>query len=224
MEMGDVFMSLNVRWNQSAGEIERESFAVIDAVATKHGFDDREWRVARRIIHTTGDFSIIDNLRLRHDPVSAGIYAVRFGARIFCDSNMIRSGLSVARLAKLCPSYDKERIICHIADPDVAAEALTRGTTRALCSVEKARSGLSGAIVLVGNAPLALARVVRFIVEDGIRPALIIGVPVGFVNVVESKEMLDGIDVPHITILGRRGGSAIAVAVLHAILESAEFA
>ena len=110
---------------------------------------------------------------------------------------------------------------CYISAPDVAARARAEGCARALCSAEKARPLLPGAIVLIGNAPLALARIARYILEEGVRPALVVGMPVGFVNVVESKELLARCDVPQIVLEGRRGGSALAVATLHAVMESA---
>ena len=134
---------------------------------------------------------------------------------------MIRSGLSLARLRRLNPGYGPERLHCHIDDPDVLARAKAEGRTRALCSAEKARPLLDGAIVLIGNAPLALARIARYVLEESARPALVVGMPVGFVNVVESKALLARCAVPQIALEGRRGGSALAVAPLHAVMESA---
>ena len=157
----------------------------------------------------------------RHDAVASGLKALRSGAPIFCDSKMIRSGLSLARLRRLNPGYGPERLHCHIDDPDVLARAKAEGRTRALCSAEKARPLLDGAIVLIGNAPLALARIARYVLEESARPALVVGMPVGFVNVVESKALLARCAVPQITLEGRRGGSALAVATLHAVMESA---
>ena len=117
-------------------------------------------------------------------------------------------------------AYSKASVACYIQDADVAASASAAGTTRALACAEKARSLLPGAVVLVGNAPLALARIARFILEEDLRPALVIGMPVGFVNVVESKELLLQTDVPAIVLRGRRGGSTLAVACLHAVIEA----
>ncbi len=152
----------------------------------------------------------------------AMICAVRAGAQIYRDSSMIRSGVSVARLSAIHPDYTRESIHCYIADPDVAAAAKAAGTTRALASLEKGRAILDGAIVLIGNAPLALAGICRMVVEEQIRPAVVIGMPVGFVHVVESKQLLGELDIPQIVLAGRRGGSPLAVSALHGALESIE--
>ena len=179
---------MNIRWNLSGMEIERESFRVIESECDLHKWMPApEWRVARRLIHT----------------------------------KMIRAGLSIERLKRLNPGYGPESLHCHISDQDVIERAKLEGHTRALCSAEKARPMLDGAIVLIGNAPLALARIARYALEEGVRPALVVGMPVGFVNVVESKELLAQCDVPQIVLEGRRGGSALAVTTLHAVMESA---
>lgn len=224
MENNNSNRSTEIQWDLPGHAIEAASFATIEAEVGSHSFDEREWPVARRLIHTTGDFSIIESLKLRNRPVESGRAALRRGAPIYCDANMIRSGLSIPRLKALHDEYERESIHCYIAHSDVAAEAKERGITRALCSMEKAKPLLDGGIILIGNAPLALARLCRFIKEDGIKPALVIGIPVGFVNVVESKNLLGELDVPHITVEGRRGGSPLAVAALHAITESPELA
>ena len=201
---------MEVRWNLSGEEIERESFRTIEAECDLHiKLPAPEWRVVRRLIHTTADPRIADTLVFRHDAVASGLKALRSGAPIFCDSKMIRSGLSLARLRRLNPGYGPERLHCHIDDPDVLARAKAEGRTRALCSAEKARPLLDGAIVLIGNAPLALARIARYVLEESARPALVVGMPVGFVNVVESKALLARCAVPQIALEGRRGGSAL---------------
>ncbi len=211
---------MTVRWHLNAAEIEAESFRIIEQECTLHeSMPLEQWRVARRLIHTTADMSIVQHLRFQHDAIASAKEALLRKAPIFCDSNMIKAGLSLARLQVVNPTYTKDDLYCHIADPDVCAEAKRLGTTRALCSAEKARPILHGAIVLIGNAPLALARITRYILEENIRPALVIGMPVGFVNVIESKELLSTCPVPHILLEGRRGGSALAVTTLHAIME-----
>lgn len=213
---------MEIRWNLSGEEIERESFLTIEAECDLHArLPLPQWRVARRLIHTTADPRIADTLVFRHDAIAAGLRALRAGAPIFCDSKMLRAGLSLERLRKLNPAYGPERLHCHISDPDVIARAGKEKRTRALCSAEKARPMLDGAIVLIGNAPLALARIARYVLEENVRPALVVGMPVGFVNVVESKELLARCPVPQIVLEGRRGGSALAVTTLHAVMESA---
>ncbi len=212
--------STEIQWDLPAEEIERKSFETIENEAADHQFNDQEWRIARRLIHTTADFSITETLKFSGDPVNRGLEALRNGAPLYSDSNMIRSGISIARLKKLNPDYERESITCKIADPNIAAKAKELNISRALCAMTEEGPKLNGAIVLIGNAPLALARLTRFIMEEGVRPALVIGMPVGFVNVVESKNLLTQCDIPYITLEGRRGGSPLAVAPLHAICES----
>lgn len=212
---------MKIRWNLNGAEIEQESFRIIEEECDLHTrLPAPEWRVARRLIHTTADLRIADSLVFRNNAIASGIRALCSGASIFCDSKMIRAGLSLERLRTMYPGYSSESLLCYISDPDVIARAKEEGRTRALCSAEKARPLLDGAIVLIGNAPLALARIARYALEEGVRPALVVGMPVGFVNVVESKELLARCDIPQIVLEGRRGGSALAVTTLHAIMES----
>ncbi len=215
---------MKIRWNLSASEIEAESFRIIEEESKLHkdmpkNLPEDQWRVARRLIHTTADMGIVQHLSFRHEAIASAKAALLNKAPIFCDSNMIKSGLSLARLQVVNPAYSKDDMHCYIADADIIAEAKKLGTTRALCSAEKARPILDGGIVLIGNAPLALARIARYILEENVRPALVIGMPVGFVNVVESKALLSTCPVPQIILQGRRGGSALAVTTLHAIME-----
>lgn len=219
-----------VQWQLSGPEVEAESFARIEA-ARPPELSEAHWRVVRRLIHTTGDTELAGLVRfsktdphstdpLSIDPIVAGRAALAAHASLFCDSNMIRSGISLPRLQTMHPDYSPNDLFCHIADADVAARAAETGHTRALCSAEKFRPHLDGAIVLVGNAPLALARICRYILEQDARPALLLAMPVGFVNVEESKALLEFCPVPFITVTGRRGGSPLAVAALHALMEN----
>lgn len=214
-----------IRWDMSPAAIEAESFATIEREF--RGWENlppEEWKVMRRLIHTTADLSIAGGLAFRHGPIVSALEALRVRRPIFCDSNMIKAGLSVERLRRAHPGYTKEHIHCYIADADIAAQARASGRTRAICAAEKARPILDGAIVLIGNAPLSLARIARYVREEGVRPALIVGMPVGFVNVVESKLLAGKCCAPQIILDGRRGGSALAVTTLHAILENLPFA
>lgn len=214
-------MSHGVNWALSPEAIEQESFRRIEAEMPAHPFGPREWRVVRRMIHTTANFSLAGEVYFGHDPVTAGLAALRAGVPIYSDSKMIRAGLSLAKLRSLNPGYGPERLVCRIDDPAVAEEARRRGQTRALVALERSRAEVDGGIVLIGNAPLALAGLARLIQESGVRPRLVIGMPVGFVNVVESKLMIMDTDVPQIVLKGRQGGSTLAVATLHGIMESA---
>jgi len=201
----------------SGPEIEARSLAIIDNEAPPHPFDPREWPVVRRMIHTTGDFSLIAAARFSADAIDAGIGALKACRSIYSDANMIRSGISLERLHSVCPFYRRESLICPIADEDVARKARRSGLPRSLHAVQKARPLLPGAIVVIGNAPVALMEINRMIAEEALRPALVVAMPVGFVHVVESKEELMGLGVPYIALAGRRGGSPLAVSVIHAL-------
>jgi precorrin isomerase len=201
----------------SGEAIEIASFAAIDREAGAHGLPPGEWAVARRLIHTTADFSLLKDLRFHRDAVAAGITALREGAPIYADATMIRSGLSLARLRAVNPAYGPDKLYAHVGDPDVAGEAARAGLPRSLFALRKARPVLEGGIVAIGNAPVALMELNRLIAEEGLRPALVVAMPVGFVHVVESKVELLGLDVPAIALEGRRGGSPLAVATIHAL-------
>jgi precorrin-8X/cobalt-precorrin-8 methylmutase len=195
--------------------IEDSSFAIIDAEAGAHEFDGRGWQIVRRVIHATADFEFKTLMRLSPDAVASGMAALRRGCPIVCDVKMIIAGLNEERLAAYgCKSH------CFISDEDVIADAKAKNSTRAIEAMRKAhRLGLvDGAIVAVGNAPTALIETARLVKEEGARPALIVGVPVGFVSAAESKEIAIGAAVPSIVARGRKGGSTIAVAIIHALL------
>lgn len=212
-----------ITWDKDGREIEQESFRRIDAEvkdSVRSSFTSLEWRVARRLIHTTADLTITDELEFSPQSIEAGLLALRSGRGIYTDSNMIKAGISIPKLQKFNHSYSRESILCPVADEDVYLYAKKHNITRALAAVTLHKNFLDGAIFLCGNAPLALAGVIRLIVEEKVRPALIIGMPVGFVNVVESKKLLDQISTPWIRLNGRRGGSPLAVATLHGIMES----
>lgn len=211
---------MTIDWNMTGPEIEQESFRRIEEEIGAHDFPSAQWPVVRRLIHTSADFTIAENLHFAHNPIEAGLKALADVAPIYCDSNMIRSGLSLAKLQQQNRRYNRESIHCYVADPEVAEEASKRGVTRSLAALKKARPVLNGGIVLVGNAPLALAGIARMIARDGIRPRLVIGMPVGFVNVIEAKNMIMETGVPQIVLKGRRGGSPLSVAALHGIMEN----
>ena len=213
----------SILWDLPGSGIERESFRRIDGETPpelRKRFSEKEWHVARRLVHTGADFSLLEILEFSPGAVEAGLDALHRGCRIYSDSNMIRSGLSVPKLRKFHPGYTRESILCPIAEKQVADCAQARGVTRALAAVELYKDYIDGSIFLCGNAPLALAGTIRLCAEEKIRPALIVGMPVGFVNVVESKKLLDRLDVPWIRLNGRRGGSPFAVATLHGIMEN----
>lgn len=195
--------------------IEDGSFAVIDAEVGEHGFAEDDWQVVRRVIHATADFEFKSLMRFHPDAVSAGMAALRRGCPVLVDVKMIQVGLNEQRLA----AYGC-KVHCFISDDDVIAAAKAQNSTRAIEAVKKAHALglLDGAVVAIGNAPTALLEIVRFARDEGVNPALIVGVPVGFVSAAESKEATLALDVPHIVARGRKGGSPIAVAILHALL------
>lgn len=201
----------------SGAEIEARSFAAIDAEAESYHLSPAQWEVVRRLIHTTADFALAELTCFSDDAFTAATKALKSGASIYADSNMIRSGLSVARLQQVNPSYLRDDIFCHVADDDVADKAKQEGLPRSLFAVQKAKEMLHDSIVLIGNAPVALLEINRLAIEEGIRPALVIGMPVGFIHVLESKEELLKTGLPHVVLSGRRGGSPLAVACLHAM-------
>ena len=201
----------------SGEEIEAESLRTVDREATAHRFTAEEWKVVQRMIHTTADFTLIEDVRFSPDAIASAIDALRAGSLLYVDSNMIRSGISVPRLQSVCPSYGPESIACYVADGEVACDALETGMPRSVFAVRKAKPILNGAIVLFGNAPIGLLELNRLIIEENIRPALVVAMPVGFVHVVESKQELMSLGVPFIALEGRRGGSTLAVSVIHAL-------
>lgn len=206
----------------SGPEIEKRSFEIIDAEAGAHGFPLDRWEVVRRIIHTAGDLSLAAEVRFTPDAIFSGIAALRRNAPLYVDSKMIRAGLSPARLRRVCPCYAPDRIFCHVSDDDVEQMAAHARLPRSFFAVRKARSILHGGIAVFGNAPMALLELNRMILENGLRPALVIGMPVGFVHVEESKTELLALPVPSIVLTGRRGGSNLAVSVVHALCTLAE--
>jgi precorrin-8X/cobalt-precorrin-8 methylmutase len=198
-------------------EIEARSFAAIDREAPAHTFGVEPWAIVRRMIHTTADFSLARDVRFSERAIESGAEALQRGAPIYVDSNMIRAGLSLARLKRVCPAYSAEAIHCHVADADVAAAARDSRLPRSLHAVRKAQRMLDGGIAVFGNAPVGLLELNRLVLEAGVRPALVVAMPVGFVHVVESKEELMTLGVPFIALSGRRGGSPLAVSVIHAL-------
>lgn len=203
-------------------KIEHDSFAIVDREAGAHHYTESQWQIVRRMIHATADFEFNGLTRFHTDAVRAGVHALRRGAPIVADVEMICVGLSKSRLSHFAVATHH-----FIGDEDVITAAKAVNSTRAVQAMRKAqRVGLlDGAIVAVGNAPTALIEVLRMIREEQLRPALIIGMPVGFVSAAESKDQLEQTgDIPWISTHGRKGGSTLVVAALHALLALAETA
>jgi len=198
-------------------DIEKESFRIIDEEMAGHGFSPDRWSVVRRVIHTTGDLDYARQIRFHPQALASAVEAIRSGAAIYTDTRMIQAGLSPWRLR-----WFANPVSTPVLEADSQRRAEELGTTRSVAAFRHVGNRMNGAIVAVGNAPTALLEVIRLVEEEGVRPALIIGVPVGFVQAAESKEALHRLEeVPSITVLGRKGGSTVAVAVLHGLLEHA---
>jgi precorrin isomerase len=197
--------------------IEAASLEIIDRETPRHSFSVLEWAITRRMIHASADFSLIPNIKFHCGAIKAGIDALRKCANIYTDANMARYGINMNRLKAVNPSYSSESVLCYVADEEVAKESKRINLPRSLLALRKAKSQLNGSIIAIGNAPIALLELNRLIIEEEISPALVIGLPVGFVHVVESKNELLGLKVPAIVLSGRRGGSPLSIAVIHAL-------
>lgn len=203
------------------GDIERTSMSIIAAELAARGIvlPPENEAIVKRVIHTTADFDYAQTLRFTPEAAERGQAALRRGTPIVTDTNMAKAGISKPSLEKLgCTLH------CFMAEPEVARMARERGITRAAVSMEYASQEYPSAILAVGNAPTALLRIVE-LMEAGWRPALVVGVPVGFVNVEESKEILfaacEAHGVPAIAAMGRKGGSSVAAAICNALLYAA---
>ena len=197
-------------------EIEARSFEIIDGEVGAHGYDALQWPVVRRVIHTTADFDFARTTVFSSEAVEAGIAALRRGEGILCDTNMVAAGVNKSRLRSFGGALH-----CHVADPDVAEAARAGGITRSIIATRKGIQEGCG-IFLIGNAPTALFELLRQVREGRANPSLVVGVPVGFVGAEESKEALLEMGLPYIACRGRKGGSAIAAAILNALMILAE--
>lgn len=197
--------------------IEKRSFEIIQEELGDLKLECEKEPIIKRVIHTTADFDYVDNLIFSEDAVKKAKAALKRGATIITDTNMAYSGINKNAAAK----YGVE-IRCYMADEDVAKEACERRETRATISMERA-SKLQGPLIFaIGNAPTALIKLYELISERKINPELVIGVPVGFVNVVEAKELIMNTNIPYIVAKGRKGGSNVAAAIINALLYNVE--
>ena len=194
-------------------DIEKRSFAIITEILGDRRLDPENEPVIKRVIHTSADFDYADNLVFSEHAVRKGIEALRGGCDIVTDTQMARAGINKTILAKL-----GGEVHCFMSDPDVAEEAKERGITRAIVSMERAAKLPKPCIFAIGNAPTALISLHEQMAAGILHPALVIGVPVGFVNVIESKELILHSEVPYIVARGRKGGSNVATAICNALL------
>lgn len=196
-------------------DIEKRSFEIISQELNGRHFDAMNEPIIKRVIHTTADFDYADNLCFIQEPVECAKKAIRSGVGIVTDTQMALAGINRKILKKYGNGAN-----CYMSDEDVAKEAIEGGTTRAVASMNKAAINNKGSIYAIGNAPTALIRLYELIQEGIINPALIIAVPVGFVNVEEAKQLILRTHVPIIVSKGRKGGSTVAAAIVNAILYS----
>ena len=197
-------------------EIESRSFEIIDREAGLHNFTVDQWAVVQRMIHTSADFEYMQNIRFHPDAVTTGIDAIRTGQTIITDTNMARVGIRSNDLREFGVSLK-----CFMDDPAVHKRAKKNGTTRAKAAVDAAIADMEKGIYVIGNAPTALLYLVQLLANGNARPALIIGLPVGFVNAAESKAALMETNFPYISNIGRKGGSNIAASVVNALTKLA---
>nr|AIF17886.1 precorrin-8X methylmutase (cobH, cbiC) [uncultured marine thaumarchaeote KM3_79_E03] len=196
--------------------IEDESMEIIEREVGSHPYNEMEWPIVRRIIHATADFDFAGENKIvfHKDAITSGINALKNGCSIIADVNGVIGGLN-----KQNPKDFGNNLICNISDPDLVERAKQENKTRAQMSMRIAASEMNGGILVIGNAPTALLEVIKMIREGVTKPALVIGIPVGFVSAAESKEDLQTIDIPFITNTGRKGGSSCAASIVNALFK-----
>lgn len=197
--------------------IEDASMQMIEKEIGNHQYNEKEWPIVRRIIHSTADFDFADKNKIvfHKDAIDSGMHALKNGCSIVVDVNGVIGGLN-----KQNPKDFGNNIVCNISNPEVMEIAKKEGKTRSQISMRIAQSEINGGIVVIGNAPTALQEVIKMVKEGIVKPALIVGIPVGFICAAESKEELSNLnEVPFITNIGRKGGSSSASAIVNAIFK-----
>ena len=194
-------------------EIEQASMAIIAKEMGTWSGEEENLPIVKRVIHTTADFEFKNTMKFSERAVPKAREALASGVTVVTDTQMAAAGINKASAAKFGVN-----VVCRMSDPEIRDKASSRGVTRAVVSMEAAAEATPNAIFAIGNAPTALIRLCELIKEGRAKPALVIGVPVGFVNVVESKEILAKSGVPFIAAMGRKGGSTVASAIVNALL------
>ncbi|RCX17581.1 precorrin-8X methylmutase [Anaerobacterium chartisolvens] len=197
----------------SPSDIERRSFEIISQMLGDRRFPPMHDNIIKRVIHTTADFEFADILSISAGAVESGMDALRAGSNVVSDTKMVWSGINKRVLGR----YGGEAV-CYMDDAAIASDAAARDVTRASLCMDRAAEDSRNAVYAIGNAPTALIRLCELISEGRAKPLLVVGVPVGFVNVVESKQLLKNAGVPYIISEGRKGGSNVAAAIINAIL------
>ena len=197
--------------------IEDASMQMIEDEIGAHHYNEKEWPIVRRIIHSTADFDFVDKNKIifHKDAIQSGMDALRNGCSIVVDVNGVIGGLN-----KQNPKDFGNNIICNISSPEIMKLAKKEGKTRSQVSMRVAMSEIEGGVVAIGNAPTALLEVIQMVKEGIVKPALIVGIPVGFICAAESKEELSKLEeIPFITNIGRKGGSSSASAIINALFK-----
>ena len=196
--------------------IEDRSFEIIDREVGRHHYNKDEWPMVRRVIHATADFDFArGNMIIFHkDAIWCGLKSLKNSCNIVVDVNGVIGGFNKENLKEF-----GNKVICNISDPNIATHAKKFNKTRAQTCMRMASSEMNDGVVVIGNAPTALVEVIQMIKEKVTQPALVIGVPVGFVCAVESKEELQTLQIPYITNMGRKGGSPCASAIVNALFK-----
>ncbi|HTX79293.1 MAG TPA: precorrin-8X methylmutase [Longilinea sp.] len=197
-------------------EIEYESFRIILRELGDHSFSPQELPIVQRVIHATADFEYAKLLAFSSSAIADGIRALRCGCKVLTDVKMTAVGISQAYVRRFSGS-----ICCVIQEPETMSLAQAEGITRSAAAIRRMSADLDGAVVALGNAPTALFELLRLVKDEGPRPALVVGVPVGFVNAAESKKALQQNNLSYITVQGRKGGSTVAAAIVNALLRLA---
>lgn len=195
-------------------DIENRSMEIIAPYLEKLNLNEEEIKVYSRIIHAAGDVEYAPIIRLHPEAIGVAKKALQSGCNIYTDVEMVRTGINKRKLA----SFGGE-VFCRVAEPEIAAAAKEQGITRSMAAMRSFGQEMNGAIIAIGNAPTALFEVLRMVEEEGLRPAAIVGIPVGFVGAADSKAALaSNTLVPYVTVEGTKGGSPIAAAVINAIM------
>ena len=203
-------------YEHDGAEIYRQSFATIRAEADLSGLPEDVARVAVRMVHACGQVDLVADVACSPDVVALAREALHAGAPVLCDAQMVAAGVTRRRLPK-----DND-VVCTLNDPRTPGLAAELGTTRTAAALELWGDRLDGAVVAIGNAPTALFHLLEMVAAGGPRPAAVVGIPVGFIGAVESKEALATSDLDFLVVHGRRGGSAITAAAVNAIASETE--
>ena len=200
--------------SEKAIDIEKRSMEIIEQEVGKHNYNELEWIIVRRVIHATADFDFAkqNSIIFHKDAIDSALNAIASKCAIVGDSDIVLAGLNKKNLNDF-----GIKCACYISDTQVAENAKQLNKTRVEMSMRKAASDINNGIVAIGNAPTALYEIVKMVKERVVKPALIIGIPVGFVSAMESKEELLTVDVPYITNKGRKGGSTVAASIINAL-------